>query len=252
MQTGADACESLAHTLARDGFSIVEDVVPRSMIESLKQAIEDLGEREEVRRKGGTYGVRNLFDVVPLCRELAVSTELRDVVEPVLGRPAWAIRAALFDKIPGANWKLFWHQDTAIAVREPRAVEGYGKFVKKAGVWHVQPPVAVLEGMLAVRVHLDDCGVDNGPLRVLAGSHRFGRYDDPSPETRSGLQEVVCTVCAGGVVLMRPLLLHASSAAAAPRHRRVIHIEYASQPLPGGLQWHERLHFRKSAGSRDN
>jgi ectoine hydroxylase-related dioxygenase (phytanoyl-CoA dioxygenase family) len=96
--------------------------------------------------------------------------------------------------------------------------------------------------MLAVRVHLDDCGPDNGPLRVLAGSHRFGRFNAPSPEKRDGLEEVVCTVGAGGVVLMRPLILHASSAATTPKHRRVIHIEYAATPLPGGLEWHNVLY----------
>jgi hypothetical protein len=36
---------------------------------------------------------------------------------------------------------------------------------------------------------------------------------------------------------MRPLLLHASSPAADPRHRRVIHLEFAAEPLPGGLEW---------------
>lgn len=38
---------------------------------------------------------------------------------------------------------------------------------------------------------------------------------------------------------MRPLLLHASSPAASPGHRRVLHVEYAAAGLPGGLQWYE-------------
>jgi ectoine hydroxylase-related dioxygenase (phytanoyl-CoA dioxygenase family) len=223
------------------GFAVVEDVVSPEVVDGLRVAVEQAGEREEVRRKGGIYGIRNLFDVLPACRTLAASPALRSVVEPELGADAFAVRATLFDKVPGANWKLFWHQDTAIAVREPRQVAGFDKFVRKAGIWHVQPPASILEGMLAVRVHLDDCGPDNGPLRVLAGSHRFGRFNAPSPEKRDGLEEVVCTVAAGGVVLMRPLLLHASSAAVVPQHRRVIHIEYAAAPLPGGLEWHARV-----------
>jgi len=45
---------------------------------------------------------------------------------------------------------------------------------------------------------------------------------------------VPCTVNKGGALLMRPLLLH-SSTAANPRHRRVLHLEYSSIDLPGGL-----------------
>ena len=36
---------------------------------------------------------------------------------------------------------------------------------------------------------------------------------------------------------MRPLLLHASSPSKVPGHRRVIHLDFASSPLPGGLYW---------------
>ena len=36
-----------------------------------------------------------------------------------------------------------------------------------------------------------------------------------------------CTVPAGGVVVMRPLIVHASSKAESDLPRRVLHIEYA-------------------------
>ena len=42
------------------------------------------------------------------------------------------------------------------------------------------------------------------------------------------LPAVECTVARGGVVSMRPLLMHASSKAVAPTSRRVLHIEYAA------------------------
>jgi ectoine hydroxylase-related dioxygenase (phytanoyl-CoA dioxygenase family) len=241
MQSAGGIRPRLVEEIQERGFAVIEDVVSSQVVDQLRVGLAQAGEREEVHSKGGIYGIRNLFDVLPACRTLAVSAQVRTGVELVLGQDTFAVRATLFDKIPGANWKLFWHQDTAIAVREPRQVEGFDKFVRKAGIWHVQPPAAILEGMLAVRVHLDDCGPDSGPLRVLAGSHRYGRFDAPSPEKRDDLEEVVCTVCAGGVVLMRPLLLHASAAATAPTHRRVIHIEYAAAPLPGGLEWHARV-----------
>lgn len=109
--------------------------------------------------------------------------------------------------------------------------------VHKAGVLHVQPPVSVLESMLAVRIHLDDCGKSNGPVRVIPGSHLQGRLSTDQIHRFSERPATSCTVAAGGVLLMRPLLLHASSASYLPRHRRVIHLEFASGALPGGLTW---------------
>jgi ectoine hydroxylase-related dioxygenase (phytanoyl-CoA dioxygenase family) len=135
-----------------------------------------------------------------------------------------------------------WHQDVTIAVTEHREEAGWGPWSKKAGTWHVRPPAEVLEGMVAIRLHLDDCRAGNGPLRVIPGSHRAGRLSDIEVATRSqsGTSRD-CLVPAGGVLLMRPLLLHASAAATAPGHRRVLHIEYAASPLPDGLVWAGQL-----------
>ena len=38
---------------------------------------------------------------------------------------------------------------------------------------------------------------------------------------------------------MRPLLVHASSSCSKPEPRRVIHLEFASDELPDGLEWHD-------------
>src|SRR5206468_7563965 len=130
-------------------------------------------------------------------------------------------------KTPHANWKVAWHQDLSIAVRERLDVAGFGPWSLKNGVVHVQPPREVLESMLTVRLHLDDCGQDNGPLRVVAGSHALGIL--PPREVQRLVQArpvTTCVVPRGGALLMRPLLLHASSAALRAGHRRVIHLEF--------------------------
>ena len=94
--------------------------------------------------------------------------------------------------------------------------------------------------MVTIRVHLDDCGEENGPLRVVPGSHRMGFFDSASARrVRQERGEVTCTMSGGDALLMRPLLLHASSVANTPVHRRVIHLEFATDSLPGGLEWHE-------------
>ncbi|HEX6987142.1 MAG TPA: phytanoyl-CoA dioxygenase family protein [Planctomycetaceae bacterium] len=232
---------SYAAEFRERGFAVVPNVLAADEIDRLRAAIAAVPESDAVRQKRGVYGVRNLLDVSPEVRELAARPEIRRFVTPVLGESAFATRAVFFDKIPGANWALGWHQDSVIAVAERREVPGFVAWGLEAGVWQVQPPPEILAAMVAVRVHLDDCGPDNGPLRVLPGSHRHGWVEDQLADWKRKVPEAVCTVPAGGVVTMCPLLLHASSKAISPGHRRVIHIEFASQDLPSGLEWHRRI-----------
>jgi hypothetical protein len=217
-----------------EGFVQVEGVFERGVIAGLIEFVEARA-RSDAKRGG----VRNLLSFAEM-RELAGCAPVRALVDPVLGVEARPVRGILFDKTDGANWKVPWHQDVTIAVRNRVEVEGFGPWSMKAGVLHVQPPAAVLERMVTVRIHLDDCPEENGALRVLAGSHRSGKV--PEAEVGGWVErgcETVCELKAGGVLVMRPLLLHASSAATRPGHRRVIHFDYANVELPDGMGWAE-------------
>jgi hypothetical protein len=234
--------------LSRDGFELVQRAVGPDITARLMAALDAGGSTSEagridhaVRKKAGrVYAVRNLMAAVPEVASLAMSPAMRALVEPALDPDAFPVRALLFDKAPGANWKVAWHQDLSIAVREWADVPGFGPWSLKPGVRHVQPPVGVLEQMLTARLHLDDCGPQNGPLLVLPGSHSAGVLSPAAVrEWRVRVAPVTCHAPAGGAVLIRPLLLHASSLATVPVHRRVIHIEYANADLPGGLEWAE-------------
>jgi ectoine hydroxylase-related dioxygenase (phytanoyl-CoA dioxygenase family) len=147
------------------------------------------------------------------------------------------VRAILFDKTADANWTVPWHQDRSIAVQERTDAPGFGPWSIKAATVHVQPPVDVLRRMLTLRLHLDPCDRNNGPLRVIAGTHH--RMLDPHEiyELVARGPETACTTGAGGLLLMRPLLLHASSPATQPVHRRVIHLEFGPRALPSGVHW---------------
>jgi len=172
-----------------------------------------------------------------MVRQFIVTT-LTPMLRSFAASQLFPARALFFDKNPSANWKVAWHQDLSIAVAERHEVAGFTGWSLKEGVWHVQPPAEVLERMITLRLHLDDCGPDSGPLKVISGSHREGRLSRERIEwwkTHGGVVE--CHVPAGGALLMRPLLLHSSSPARQPSHRRVLHVEFATEALPAGLQW---------------
>jgi ectoine hydroxylase-related dioxygenase (phytanoyl-CoA dioxygenase family) len=231
---------SYAKSFRRDGYYICENVLSPAEVDELRQAIANVPAGDEVRRKRNVYGVRNLLEISQAVRGLAGERRIRQFVVPVLGDHAFAVRAIFFDKVAGANWSLFWHQDNVISVAQRVEVPGYVGWSNKAGVWQVQPPAEVLANMVAVRVHLDDCPATNGPLRVLPGSHCCGWIEDLDA-WKSRVPEVTCTVSCGGIVSMCPLTLHASARSEENGHRRVIHIEYAAAELPDGLDWNVRV-----------
>jgi ectoine hydroxylase-related dioxygenase (phytanoyl-CoA dioxygenase family) len=148
----------------------------------------------------------------------------------------------LFDKTLETNWLVALHQDLSIPVKERVDSPQCLAWSVKEGVTFVQPPSPLLAALIAVRVHLDDCRLDNGPLRVIPGSHRYGRLSSEEAQShRRANGEVACMASRGAALLMRPLLLHASSKAVADMPRRVLHFLFGPQVLPYGLQWHHAV-----------
>ena len=216
------------------GYALVPNALHSAEVDALLEVTAPL-------RVEGAAGARNLLDVEAI-QTLARSPQIRALVEPILGPDCFAVRGIYFDKTAGANWKVPYHQDLSIAVETKREFAGYGPWSVKAGVVHVQPPTEILENMVTLRLHLDTCNAANGALRVLPASHEAGKLGAPAiARWREEGGEIVCALPRGGALLMRPLLLHASSPAHAPTHRRVIHLEWAAQELPGGLNWRHRI-----------
>ncbi len=221
----------MSPSLDQNGFQTVCSVFTPAEIETFRSAL--------VAQKIAP-GRRNLMHRVPVVAELAESPKLLGLLEKALGEKCFPVRSIFFDKTPEANWLVPWHQDLSIAVKSRMVLPGYGPWSTKDGVLHVQPPAEILENMVTVRIHLDDCDESNGTLRVIPGSHRHGRLNAARiSKLRAQNEEVVCSVRAGDAFLMRPLLLHASSQALVPTHRRVIHLEFASRSLPEALEWAE-------------
>jgi len=215
--------------LERNGFAIIPNVLGD---QQRRELISALGPVSGAGRRG--------ILSVPVVAALAGSDQLLNLVRPHLPLNPTPVRAIYFDKSPDTNWIVTWHQDMTLSLQARSDVDGFGPWSMKDGVPHVQPPMELLEKMLTVRLHLDDAGESNGALRVLPGSHRFGRLrSETIQQLRSQQPEFLCAVSAGDALLMRPLLLHASGRSTSARHRRVLHIEYAGFALPRELQWNE-------------
>jgi hypothetical protein len=182
-------------------------------------------------------GVR-LFGLQGLSQVLQATGAVGALVAATSESAPRPVRAILFDKSAEANWSLAWHQDRVIAVRERLEVEGFGPWTRKQGALHVAPPFDVLTGMTTLRLHLDDVPATNAPLLIAPGSHRLGRIaerDISGVVQRCGT--VACLAAAGDAWFYSTPILHASNAALYPARRRVLQVDYATDDLPGGLEW---------------
>lgn len=225
----------------RDGFLVVPKLVPVAECDVLAVELSALLEEQQKRTPKARGGLRNVLRASSRAATVASSDKFISAVSDLIGGKAFPVRAILFDKTDGANWGVPWHQDLAIAVAERIDTSGFGPWSVKEGIVHVQPPHHILANMITVRLHLDDCAADNGALRVLPGSHTEGELSaEAMADWAAGQEPVTCEIPKGGALLMRPLLLHASSPAKNPSHRRVLHVDYAAIDLPNGLKWSER------------
>jgi len=224
--------EAIHPSLSVAGFETVSSVLDAAERRMLDARVDACGDPRA--------GARDML-AHAWCRELALRLKRHFGIARRLHPQALAVQCTLFDKSCARNWSVAMHQDLSVPVCRRSDVPGFTGWSEKAGVIFVQPPVAVLECLLVVRMHLDDCGPDAGALRVVPGSHRHGRLNARRIEAlRLANGEVLCPVPNGGVLLMRPLLLHASAKAIAAAHRRVLHFVFAPPELPADLEWHYR------------
>ena len=243
----------LRAAIDRDGFAVLRHVFDRCEID---RSLDDLecvlrmqkDEEGSIRSSRElVYAARNLISVWPRSLELARAPALCQTVCELLGPGCGLVRALFFDKPPGRSWSLPWHKDMTIAVRDnSQPSEHFCKPTTKAGVPHVEAPQWLLERILTARIHLDDVTDENGPLRVVPGSHRSGKEPLDVAANDPRVQSIL--VSAGDVLLMRPLVAHSSgnSREGTWRHRRIVHLEFApAGPLPDSYQWYEFLSLHR-------
>lgn len=220
---------TFAQYFEQDGFAALAAILSDAACADISSALTQIA--------GKAIGYRSLLEF-PWCKELAQIVRAHPAIAATLVADAVAVQCTYFEKSQDRNWLVPIHQDLSIPVREKIDHPALSGWSEKEGVVFVQPPEIVLGQLTAVRLHIDDCGMDDGPLRVVPGSHLAGKFSaEDALIARDTAGEVVCTVEKGGALLLRPLLLHASSKTVGASRRRVLHMVFGPRVLPFGLEW---------------
>lgn len=224
-----------------NGFTITAGIFTPDEVAAIIEKIQQADQTAHTfRRTADLFAIRQFLKVVPEARELIFNIRLKQCIRQLFGNGYRVVKSIYFDKPPASNWYVSYHQDLTISVDQKKELTGFGSWTMKQDQFAVQPPLSVLEQIFTVRIHLDDTDEANGALRVVPGSHRKGIY---RPEHIDWSVETAHTCCVpeGGVMIMKPLLLHSSGRTLNDRQRRVIHIEFSNEELPAGLNWAESM-----------
>jgi Phytanoyl-CoA dioxygenase (PhyH) len=138
------------------------------------EALAGLAQAPITRTKAGARHVLH----VPVVRRLATDRRLLEIAARFLGPTPVPFRATLFDKSRASNWLVVWHQDTALPLCARVQDPSWGPWSDKSGILYAHAPAWALGTIVALRVHLDDSTAENGPLRVLPGTHMEGVLSD--------------------------------------------------------------------------
>ena len=225
--------------LREKGYTILDDIFsPKEVALIIDQISLIDSSKPNFRRTSDLFAIRQFLKEVPKIQSLIFTTKLNAVIKEYFGPNYFTIKSIYFDKPEKSNWFVAWHQDLTISVDKKINLPGFGPWTVKQDQFAVQPPLDILEDIFTIRIHLDDTDENNGALKVIPGSH-LGGIQRPTALRRKPEEEAICKVKTGGIMIMRPLLLHSSSRTINNHKRRVIHIEFCSRLLPGGLNWSE-------------
>lgn len=227
--------------LSDNGFAIIENIYDATELTAISTLInQSSSDKETFRKSGDLFAIRQFVKEIPGTTNILLNYKLRTILSNLFSRSYFITKSIYFDKPENSNWYVSYHQDLTISVDEKADTPGFINWTKKQNQFAVQPPINILENNITVRIHLDNTDENNGALKVIPQSHLKGIY---RPETIdwSEEKEISCSVPSGGVMLMKPLLLHSSGRTTNQKQRRVIHIEFSDHELPASLNWSERI-----------
>lgn len=226
-----------------EGFAIINDIYTDNEIEKLISLIENQTENDTdnttFRKSQDLFAIRQFHREIPDTLPFIFNHNLKDVIESTFGKGYFITKSIYFDKPEKSNWFVAYHQDLTISVDKKIDFENFENWTIKQNQFAVQPPKEILEDNFTIRIHIDKTTKDNGALKVINSSHSKGilRIENLGIENE---KETICEVEKGGIMIMKPLLFHASNKTTNNKRRRVIHIEFSKQELPDGLEWSEK------------
>lgn len=227
--------------IANNGFSVISNVYYMEEIERISEVIQNIDTSKDTFRKSeDLFAIRQFLKEIPEVKDLIFNENLKTIIREIFGENYFVVKSIYFDKPEKSNWYVAYHQDLTISVDKKLELENFGPWTTKQNQFAVQPPLDILENIFTIRIHLDDTDENNGALKVVPKSHAKGIY---RPETIDWEVETenICNVENGGVMIMKPLLLHGSNRTTNGKKRRVIHIEFSDRELPEELNWSERM-----------
>lgn len=230
--------------LAENGYTIIETIYDTTETDKILAVINQADKNKETFRKStDLFAIRQFLKEVPQTVDLIFNHNLRSIIHNVFGSEYFVVKSIYFDKPGSSNWYVSYHQDLTISVNKKIEIAGFGPWTVKQQQFAVQPPRDILENIYTVRIHLDDTDENNGALSVISKSHSKGIL---RPETINWNIETasVCKVKKGGIMIMKPLLLHSSGRTSNKKRRRVIHIEFSNCKLPEEIMWAEHLSLK--------
>ena len=218
--------------LQKNGVEIKSGLVSDDLIQSV---LSEVNTSDQTMQK---HGIRNAEKKFASISNVINSSKIVEEAQRILGKDPQVVRVIFFDKTPEKNWLVTWHQDKTVALNQKFDLEGWERWTLKDGTHHVQPSVAVLDQMITIRLHLDPANDENGCLKVIPSSHKNGILKQKQiDKIVSEEDRVLCVADVGDAVIMRPHVLHASSKAIVPDHRRIVHVEFSGFELPEGIDW---------------
>lgn len=222
-----------------NGFAVIENIYTDNEVIEIGDLIKKIDTSNPIFRKSeDLFAIRQFLKEVPQIKDLIFNQNLIDLISSIGGNDYFVVKSIYFDKPEKSNWFVSYHQDLTISVDKKIEQTDFNNWTKKHNQFAVQPPLNFLENIFTIRIHLDDTDENNGALKVIEKSHLKAVY---RPETIdwNTEKEIICNVKSGGVMLMKPLLLHSSGKTTNQNRRRVIHIEFSNQLLPENLNWAE-------------
>lgn len=231
--------------LESSGFTTIECFFSNERIESILKLISQTDTSKGTFRKtADLFAIRQFLKEVPEIDKIILNDEFKLLIHRLFGSDYFIVKSIYFDKPEQSNWFVSYHQDLTISVDRKVELDDYSKWTVKQDQFSVQPPLDILKQIYTVRIHLDDTNENNGALKVVPGSHLKGVYR-PQDIDWSKETEHICDVPKGGVMIMKPLLLHSSNRTINNNNkRRVIHIEFCNQELHQELKWVERMNLQ--------